>query len=178
MSSTVCNIWMTRRPIPSSLREDQDCVAQMLALPTLTRSISGFTHMQFVAEQFDAIFKDKTDQEQQQIDTSILNSEDVCDGITQHLIHYNLSESKASHNASQPLAITESAITQRGGPREDDHRLINNAISAINKQTEAQRSKLYVFWIFLEQIVRRYGLPFTSSVSSCIRTRDTHDGGQ
>lgn len=139
-----------------SLREDQDCVAQMLGFADVDALNQRLLpHMQFVAEQFDAIFKDKTDQEQQQIDTSILNSEDVCDSITQHLDTLQLSESKA---IAQRIAATWQSPKVQSlseATQEKIIRLINNAISAINKQTEAQVETLGRFLDFLEQIVRR-----------------------
>ncbi|WMW82351.1 bifunctional [glutamate--ammonia ligase]-adenylyl-L-tyrosine phosphorylase/[glutamate--ammonia-ligase] adenylyltransferase [Undibacterium cyanobacteriorum] len=138
-----------------SNREDQNRIANMMGFDDVDALNQVLLpHMRFVAEQFDAIFKDKTDQEQQ-IDASALSGEDANETIVQHLESLNIAD--PSSIAQRIAATWQSPKVQAlsEGTQEKITRLINAALNAIATQTEKQAETLGRFLDFLEHIVRR-----------------------
>ncbi|MBR7798772.1 bifunctional [glutamate--ammonia ligase]-adenylyl-L-tyrosine phosphorylase/[glutamate--ammonia-ligase] adenylyltransferase [Undibacterium sp. FT137W] len=137
--------------------QDQHCVAQMMGfdgVESLNKVL--IPHMQFVAEQFDAIFKDKSSEEESEtLNTTNLSAIDANENIIGYLNTLAFQDSK---EVAQRLSATWQSGKIQALPEASQIKLaalIQNGLKAISKQTDGQASTTHRFLDFLEQIARR-----------------------
>ncbi len=136
--------------------DDQTIVARMMGYNNVEELNQVLVpHMRFVAEQFDAIFKDKSDSEEQQLDASTMSDQEAQENIVSHLQSLQFNDINeiakriaSTWQSSKIQALSESTQQKMAG-------LINAALLTITKQTEAQQETVGRFLDFLEQIARR-----------------------
>ncbi len=140
---------------PSNL-EDQHIVAQMMGYADVSAlNAVLIPHMRYVAEQFDAIFKDKSDKETEQLEAPNLSDPDAVETIELHLQTLGFQEVKSlaqrlasTWQSGKMQSLSESSQQKVSG-------LINSALNILAKQTEGQTDSLQRLLDFLEQIARR-----------------------
>ncbi len=136
--------------------DDQHIVAQMMGYPNVAAlNTILIPHMQFVAEQFDAIFKDKSDKQTEQLDAPNLSDPDAVETIELHLQSLGFQEAKA---VAQRLASTWQSTKMQSLSDASQQKmtgLINHALAILSKQTEGQTETVPRLLDFLEQIARR-----------------------
>jgi glutamate-ammonia-ligase adenylyltransferase len=136
--------------------DDQHIVAQMMDYRDVTAlNAVLIPHMQFVAEQFDAIFKDKSDKKTEQLDAPNLSDPDAVETIELHLQSLGFKEAKT---VAQRLASTWQSTKMQSLSDASQQKmtgLINNALTILSKQTEGQTETVPRLLDFLEQIARR-----------------------
>ena len=140
---------------PSNI-DDQTIVARMMGYNSIEALNQVLVpHMQFVAEQFDAIFKDKSDSEEHQLDASTMSDQEAQENIVSHLQALQFHDIKdvakriaSTWQSNKIQALSESTQQKMAG-------LINAALVTIAKQKEAQLETIGRFLDFLEQIARR-----------------------
>ncbi|MBC3880131.1 bifunctional [glutamate--ammonia ligase]-adenylyl-L-tyrosine phosphorylase/[glutamate--ammonia-ligase] adenylyltransferase [Undibacterium sp. LX40W] len=136
--------------------DDQTIVARMMGYPSVEALNQVLVpYMQFVAEQFDAIFKEKSDNEEHQLDASTMSDQEAHENIVSHLQSLQFHDMKdvatriaTTWQSTKIQALSESTQQKMAG-------LINAALLTIAKQKEAQLETISRFLDFLEQIARR-----------------------
>lgn len=135
---------------------DQEIVARMMGYTNVAALNEVLLqHMQFVAEQFDAIFKDKSDNEEHQLDAATMSDQEAQENIVSHL---ELLQFKEINEVAKRLANTwQSSKIQAlsEATQQKMASLINAALLSIAKQTDSQLETISRFLDFLEQIARR-----------------------
>lgn len=136
--------------------DDGDRVAQMMGYANLTElNHQLIPHMQFVAEQFDAIFKEKTEQESESLTTSTLGDPESLETIKQHLDQLGLQEieviAKRLSNTWQSTKVQALSETSQ----QKMASVINSALKIIAVQKEGQADTLHRLINFIERITRR-----------------------
>ncbi len=135
---------------------DQEIVARMMGYTNVAALNEVLLqHMQFVAEQFDAIFKDKSENEEHHLDAATMSDLEAQENIVSHLEQLQFKEinevAKRIANTWQSNKIQAlSEATQQKMAS-----LINAALLSIAKQTDSQLETISRFLDFLEQIARR-----------------------
>lgn len=135
---------------------DQDIVAQMMGYADVqTLNAVLIPHMQFVAEQFDAIFKDKTDQEDDALNTSNMSAPDANETIVAHLQSLGFQE---IDEVAQRLTSTWQSNKMQALPDASQQKLaglIYSALKTISNQSEGQAITVHRLLDFMEYIARR-----------------------
>ncbi|MFZ6772771.1 bifunctional [glutamate--ammonia ligase]-adenylyl-L-tyrosine phosphorylase/[glutamate--ammonia-ligase] adenylyltransferase [Undibacterium sp. SXout7W] len=140
-------------------QEDQLLIAQMMNCASVDELLQQLTHhRQFVAEQFDAIFKEKAndagDNSKDTLEAS-LSCNDQDELMKAHLISIGFAD--VSGAAQRLLATWQSARIQSlsEASRKKMLTLVNNALGLIARQGGNQLRTLNLLLDFLEAIVRR-----------------------
>lgn len=137
-------------------RADQDIVAQMMGYQdVISLNAVLIPHMQFVAEQFDAIFKDKSEQQDDALNTTNMSATDANETIISHLqtLHFNDAEQVAVR-----LSNTWQSAKMQTLPEASQVKLaalIHSALKTISKQAEGQACTVDRLLNFMEHIARR-----------------------
>jgi glutamate-ammonia-ligase adenylyltransferase len=140
---------------PANL-DDQSLVAQMMCFDsTSALNASLVPHMQFVAEQFDAIFKDKTEQQVEMLNASNMSDDEGLETIQTHLESLGFVQAKpialtlrATWQSSKVQALSENSQQKMAN-------LINTSLLMIAQQKEGQADTINRLIDFLEHIARR-----------------------
>ncbi|MBI3711720.1 MAG: bifunctional [glutamate--ammonia ligase]-adenylyl-L-tyrosine phosphorylase/[glutamate--ammonia-ligase] adenylyltransferase [Burkholderiales bacterium] len=135
---------------------DANQVAQMMECADVAQlNQQLIPHMLLVAEQFDAIFKEKTEQETESLGTSTLSDPDGLETIKQHLSQIGILEIDAiaqrltnTWQSTKVQALTEASQQKMSS-------VINSALKIIATQKEDQADTLHRLINFIEQITRR-----------------------
>lgn len=136
--------------------DDADRVAQMMGcenLSELNRQL--IPHMQFVAEQFDAIFKEKTVQESEILSAPSLGDAENLETIKQQLEQLGIQEIEV---IAKRLSGTWQSSKVQSLPEASQQKMlsvINSALKIIARQKEAQAETLHRLINFIEHITRR-----------------------
>ncbi|MBC7404356.1 MAG: bifunctional [glutamate--ammonia ligase]-adenylyl-L-tyrosine phosphorylase/[glutamate--ammonia-ligase] adenylyltransferase [Cytophaga sp.] len=136
--------------------EDQHIIAQMMNCATTAELLSQLApHRQFVAEQFDAIFKEKNEVDTNQMTTATLSDQGGDDIITANLVSLGFQD--APEAAKRLINTWQSARMQSlsEASRNKLATLINNALSKIAKQSTDHVHTLQRLLDFMEAIARR-----------------------
>ena len=136
--------------------EDQQIIAQMMNCTSTTELLAQLApHRQFVAEQFDAIFKEKKEPEATQMTTAVLSNQDGDGLITSNLLSLGFSD--APEGAKRLMNTWQSARMQTLSESSRDKltSLINSSISIISKQSHDHVQTLQRLLDFMEAIARR-----------------------
>jgi len=136
--------------------EDQNIVAQMMGYADVVALNAVLVpHMQFVAEQFDAIFKDKSEDDTDNLDASCMSDADASESIEQHLRKLGFEDCKAiagrlasTWQSAKLQSLSESSQQKMTG-------LVNSALKIIARQSDSQLETIQRLLNFLEQIARR-----------------------
>lgn len=154
-----CNIWMTRKHTFPAKEEDQLIIAQMMGYGSTRELLNELSlHRQFVAEQFDAIFKEKKSLKKTGDDSVLAATLSGADG-DEMLEVYLVS----LHFHDVPSAVKRLMSTWRA-PRlqslSDNNRnklvaIINSALALIAKQSSGQLATLNRLLDFIEAIAKR-----------------------
>jgi glutamate-ammonia-ligase adenylyltransferase len=137
-------------------QEDQQIIAQMMNCNNTTELLAQLApHRQFVAEQFDAIFKEKKEAETSQMTTATLSDQDGDDMITANLLALGFSD--APEGAKRLMNTWQSARMQTLSESSRDKltALINNSLSIIARQSHDHVQTLQRLLDFMEAIARR-----------------------
>ncbi|AZP13463.1 bifunctional [glutamate--ammonia ligase]-adenylyl-L-tyrosine phosphorylase/[glutamate--ammonia-ligase] adenylyltransferase [Undibacterium parvum] len=136
--------------------EDQEIIAQMMNCASTAELLAQLNLIrQFVAEQFDAIFKDKKEQAVDGAVTPTLNEQDDSESIEAHLLALGFTESK---EAAQRLLITWQSPRLQSLSETSRNKmmaLINSALTMIARQADGQLATLLRLLDFMEAIARR-----------------------
>lgn len=136
--------------------DDQQIIAQMMACANTTELLAQLApHRQFVAEQFDAIFKEKKEAESTQMTTATLSDQDGDGMITANLLELGFSD--AAEGAKRLMNTWQSARMQTlsESSRGKLTSLINNSLSIIAKQNINHVQTLQHLLDFMEAVARR-----------------------
>ncbi|MBR7745385.1 bifunctional [glutamate--ammonia ligase]-adenylyl-L-tyrosine phosphorylase/[glutamate--ammonia-ligase] adenylyltransferase [Undibacterium baiyunense] len=137
-------------------QDDQKIVAQMMGyadIESLNQVL--LPHMQFVAEQFDAIFKDKSEQEDEVINTTTMSASDANETITAYLQTLEFDD---LNDVTQRLTATWQSAKMQALPESSKEKLaalIHSALKIISQQTEGQANTVHRLLDFMEHIARR-----------------------
>ncbi|MBC3875992.1 bifunctional [glutamate--ammonia ligase]-adenylyl-L-tyrosine phosphorylase/[glutamate--ammonia-ligase] adenylyltransferase [Undibacterium flavidum] len=136
--------------------DDQHLVAQMMGFADV-HSLNAvlIPHMQFVAEQFDAIFKDKSDQEDDALNTSNMSAPDANETIIAHLQSLDFLEIE---EVAQRLSSTWQSAKMQALPEASQQKLaalIHSALKTISNQNDGQAVTVHRLLDFMEHIARR-----------------------
>lgn len=136
--------------------DDADRVAQMMGCADVTQlNLQLIPHMQFVAEQFDAIFKEKTEQESESLTAPSLSDPEGLENIKQHLSQLGILEIDA---IAQRLTSTWQSTKVQALSETSQQKMasvINSGLKIIATQKEGQADTLHRLINFVEQITRR-----------------------
>lgn len=136
--------------------DDQHLVAQMMGFSDVHALNAVLVpHMQFVAEQFDAIFKDKSDQEEDALNTSNMSAPDANETIVAHLQSLGFQE---IDEVAQRLSSTWQSAKMQTLPEASQQKLaalIYSALKTISAQSDGQAVTVHRLLDFMEHIARR-----------------------
>lgn len=135
---------------------DQHIVAQMMGFTDVDALNQVLIpHMQFVAEQFDAIFKDKSDQEDDALDTSSLSAPDANETIVAYLQSLGFTDIE---EIAKRLSSTWQSTKMQALPDASQQKLaalIHSALKTIAHQSDGQAVTVHRLLDFMEHIARR-----------------------
>ncbi len=136
--------------------DDQHIVAQMMGFQDVyTLNAVLIPHMQFVAEQFDAIFKDKSEQEDDALNTTNMSASDANETIIAHLQSLGFHEIE---EVAQRLTGLWQSSRMQALPEASQQKLaalIHSALKTISQQAEGQAVTVNRLLDFMEHIARR-----------------------
>lgn len=136
--------------------DDGNRVAQMMGCVDLNElNTQLIPHMQFVAEQFDAIFKDKSEPESESLTPLTLSDPESTDQLKQHLRQLGIQEIDA---IAQRLSSTWQSTKVQALSEASQQKMsnvINSALKIIALQNEDQANTLNRLIHFIEHITRR-----------------------
>lgn len=135
---------------------DQNIVAQMMGYPDVAALNEVLIpNMRFVAEQFDAIFKDKSEDDTGNLDASCMSDAEATDSIELHLRNLGFQDCKAvatrlssTWQSPKLQSLSESSQQKMTG-------LVNSALKIIARQADSQLETVQRLLDFLEKIARR-----------------------
>ena len=136
--------------------EDQKIIAQMMNCTSTEELLAQLApYRQFVAEQFDAIFKDKKEREPDGISAATLSDQDAYEVIEAYLISLGFRETQEI--VHRLISFWQSSRIQSlsEASRNKMLSLINSALNMIARQTEGQLPTLHRLLDFMEAIARR-----------------------
>ena len=136
--------------------DDQHIVAQMMGFQDVyALNAVLIPHMQFVAEQFDAIFKDKSEQEDDALNTTNMSASDANETIITHLQSLGFQEIE---EVAQRLTGLWQSSRMQALPEASQQKLaslIHSALKTISQQAEGQAVTVNRLLDFMEHIARR-----------------------
>lgn len=136
--------------------EDQKIIAQMMNCASTEELLAQLNPVRkFVAEQFDAIFKEKNEQAMEGKTVSLLSDQDDSESIEAHLLTLDFHDTK---EATQRLLTTWQSPRLQSlseSSRNKMMALINSALCMIAQQENGQLSTLQRLLDFMEAIARR-----------------------
>ncbi|CAN5903630.1 bifunctional [glutamate--ammonia ligase]-adenylyl-L-tyrosine phosphorylase/[glutamate--ammonia-ligase] adenylyltransferase [soil metagenome] len=136
--------------------EDQLIIAHMMNCTSIAELLAQLTpHRQFVAEQFDAIFKEKEQTAATGIITETLSADDEEEVIEAHLLTLGFKEAKETAKRLMHTWQSPRMKSLSEANRNKMLMLINSALGMIARQTEEQLPTLHRLLDFMETIARR-----------------------
>ncbi|MFZ6817602.1 bifunctional [glutamate--ammonia ligase]-adenylyl-L-tyrosine phosphorylase/[glutamate--ammonia-ligase] adenylyltransferase [Undibacterium sp. Ji22W] len=136
--------------------DDQHIVAHMMGF-TNVHSLNAvlIPHMHFVAEQFDEIFKDKSGQKDDALNTNNMSAPDANETIVAHLQTLGFLEIE---EVAQRLSSTWQSAKMQALPEASQQKLaalIHSALKTISTQSDGQAVTVHRLLDFMEHIARR-----------------------
>ena len=136
--------------------DDQNVIAHMMGFANIDKlNAVLLPHMRFVAEQFDAIFKDKSEQDEDTLNTTNMSASDANETIIAHL--QSLRFNDANEVALRLTQFWQSAKIQ-SLPDSSQNKLaalIQSALKTISQQVDGHAVTLHRLLDFMENIARR-----------------------
>ncbi|MBC3805813.1 bifunctional [glutamate--ammonia ligase]-adenylyl-L-tyrosine phosphorylase/[glutamate--ammonia-ligase] adenylyltransferase [Undibacterium seohonense] len=136
--------------------DDQHLVAQMMGYEDVVAlNTVLIPHMQFVAEQFDAIFKDKSEQEDEVLNTTTMSASDANETIIAHLQSLGFHDIPEVAQRLGSLWQSSKIQTLPEASQQKLAALIHSALKTISQFAEGQATTVHRLLDFMEHIARR-----------------------